>query len=283
MLYTKNVCTFYKYPFLFKNLPQIQDMKFFKPSQQFRSILFLFSYLALFAAPSFSAEHEPGSMQRMTKAAEAAVETQKEMESWLAEKEGLLRSMGDSRLELEHLRYREKKYLFQIKKERRILKELEREKQEVERMLMELEPDLAARVDDLEKTINAGLPFLQQERTDRVTMLRDSLMDHRIGLDMKLRRVLEAYLIEAGYGRGVESSTQRITIKGQPTLVRLFRLGRLGLFYLTMDNAGAGRWRRDKKDWIPLPPSIIPTLNTAMDIAQRKQAAELINLPVENP
>ena len=258
-------------------------MKILKPAQKFQNIFLALLYMAAFSSPAFPAEHEPKVMQRMTRATETAVKTQQEMESWLTEKEQLLQAIGDSRLELEHLRYQEKKYLFQIKKEQKTLKKLEREGQEAERMLMELEPDLAVRVDTLKETIDAGLPFLNQERQERVAMLRESLMDHRLGLDAKLRRVLEAYLIETGYGRDVESSMQRIALAGQTTTVRLFRLGRLGLFYLTMDNTQAGCWSRDRNDWVPLPPAMISTLNTAMDIAQRKQAAEIVDLPVGRP
>jgi len=258
-------------------------MKISKPRQQIRSRLLICLCLLVFPSAALPTENDLEPMQRMSEATEIAADSQKAMESWLAEKEQLLQSMQDSRLELEHLRYREKKYLFQIKKERNILEELDRERQEAERMLMGLEPELAARVDILEQRIDADLPFLKQEREERTAMLRESVMDHRIGLDVKLRRVLEAYLIEAGYGRSVESLTRNIDLAGQPTTVRIFRLGRLGLFYLTMDNSAAGRWSRTNDEWVPLPRSMISPLNTAIDIANRKRAAELVELPAGRP
>lgn len=284
---------FVMYRFILPNRPQrtysIQqvtqktDMNFSKSRRRLRTGLLVFLGLLITPWPALPTENEPAPMQRMTRAASLAVESQKKMESWLAEKDTLLQAVRDDRHELDNLRYLEKKYLFQIKKEQNILSELEKERQETERMLMELEPELAARVDALADSIDADLPFLRQERRERVAMLRESLMDHRLGLDVKLQRVLEAHLIEAGYGRSVEALIRSINLKGEATTVHIFRLGRLGLYYLTMDNTEAGHWSRDKAAWVSLPSSMISTLNTAMNIARRRQAAELVELPVGRP
>ena len=262
---------------------KLTQMLFFRQHRHPLLLQLLFLLLLTLPWTTASADGTPEAMLRMGSATESATAAQQEMNSWLEEKEELLQSIQDARLEREHLRYQEKKYLFQVKKEQEILSELDREQQEMERMLFQLEPELAARVDTLESFIQADIPFLKPEREERVTMLQNSLMDHRLPLSVKLQRILEAYLIEAGYGRNVETVIRSIDLNGRERTVRVFRLGRLGLYFLSTDNSTAGRWNRDRATWELLPSSMIRTLNTAMDICERKRAAEMVNLPVGRP
>jgi len=55
-------------------------------------------------------------------------------------------------------------------------------------------------VDTLDKFVAEDLPFLKEERTQRVEILKHLLTDPQTGVAEKYRRILEAYQIEADYG-----------------------------------------------------------------------------------
>src|SRR5882672_8504689 len=78
---------------------------------------------------------------------------------------------------------------------------LEKQLGEVDVTGREILPLLARMVDSLEKFVTLDLPFLKQERTERVAGLKKVMDDPEAPLAEKYRRVLEAYQIEAEYGR----------------------------------------------------------------------------------
>lgn len=239
----------------------------------------------LFAAMAIGSAHAAGPTATAQKGVHEAIKTeaqaQAQVEKWERErdsKRGKLRSL-ESRLEW--LRFQEDKLTAYTERQERTLAELERRKLELARIQQELEPWLEDVVASLEQAVQSDLPFLPEERTRRLSFLRDSLDDYKLGSAEKLRRVLEALKVEAEYGRSVEVQERTLDIQGSQTLASVFRLGRAGLYYLTQDGTQAGRWSRVSSSWEPLSTSYVATIRRAVDIAQRKRAAEILDLPVE--
>ena len=87
-------------------------------------------------------------------------------------------------------------------------------------------------------------------------------------------------MVEAEYGRTIEVYQDTIKVAGQPLLATIFRLGRIGLFYQTLDHSRSGMFDVASRRWIPLPSSVDNDLRTAIDIGAKRQPVELLSLPL---
>jgi molecular chaperone GrpE (heat shock protein) len=139
-----------------------------------------------------------------------------------------------------------------------------------------LEEVLAA----LRARIDVDQPFLTRERRLRVDRLGNLLGDPGVTVSEKFRKTMEALMVEAEYGRTIEVYQDTITVAGQPLLATIFRLGRIALFYQTLDQRHSGMFDVAAKAWTPLPSSFDRTLRTAIEIGAKRQPVELLNLPL---
>ena len=216
-------------------------------------------------------------------AVKAEQEAGAEAEAWAGEREALRQEIRQAKGELKWLGRQNRRYENYIQRQEEAVSELERRRKELERIKVELEPYLDEVVDSLAAFIQSDLEFLAQERADRAAFLRRSLSDYHLGLSEKLRRVMEALIVEAGYGDGVEKAEAEIEIDGQRVWVDLLRVGRLALYYKTPDGRRLG-WRpAGAADWSDLPAARGRDLSRALEMAQRRRAVELVNLPLGEP
>ena len=139
-----------------------------------------------------------------------------------------------------------------------------------------LEEVLAA----LRTRIDGDQPFLTEERQRRIENLDTLLADPGVTVSEKFRKTMEALMVEAEYGRTIEVYQDTITVDGQPLLATILRLGRIGIFYQTLDHSRSGMFDVAARNWIALPPSFDNGLQTAIDIGAKRQPVELLSLPL---
>ncbi|MEF2230775.1 MAG: DUF3450 domain-containing protein [Pseudodesulfovibrio sp.] len=217
---------------------------------------------------------------QMAGAVAAEARAQAEYTRWSDEKTGVADEIRDMKAMDDWLDFQSGKYAKYIEKQHAVLAELERRKEEAKRIRMELEPFLETVVDRLAAFVEQDLPFLAEERGQRIAFLRATLDDYHLDLSEKLRRVFEALLVETEYGRNVATVTRVLDLDGAPTQVTVFRLGRTALFYQATDGSSAGTWDRKAGAWTPLDQGVARTLRRAKDMAERKRAVELLELPI---
>lgn len=143
-----------------------------------------------------------------------------------------------------------------------------------------LEPYLDELVGRIKKLQANDLPFSLIERERRLADLNETLNGYDVDLAEKLRRLMEVLKIEAGFGRGFEVSEENLTIGAGEATVRVLRLGRVGLYYLTLDGARAGWFNRDRKVWEELPGTYSEAVKEALRMALKQRAFDLVRLPV---
>jgi hypothetical protein len=129
----------------------------------------------------------------------------------------------------------------------------------------------------------ADLPFLQEERAQRVSDLRRVLDDPAQAIGEKFRRVLEAYQVEMEYGRTIETWRGQVAHDGREAVADMLRIGRLALYFLTLDGRTGARWHASTGGWVPLSASDLPRLQRALRVARKEVPPELIALPVHAP
>ncbi|MGY5450623.1 DUF3450 domain-containing protein [Agarivorans sp. MS3-6] len=124
--------------------------------------------------------------------------------------------------------------------------------------------------------IAKDLPFLAQERQQRLHRLNQLLARADVTLAEKYRQVLEAYQIEMEYGDTIEAYSAPL---GQQQ-VNYFRLGRTAWYYQTLNGQNSALWDPIKQQWQVLSQAENLALSDAMAIAWQQQAPSLIHLPL---
>lgn len=150
----------------------------------------------------------------------------------------------------------------------------------IEHTQAEMRPLIRRMVESLEQFIAVDLPFLPEERQDRVAQLQDLLVDPEVSVAELYRRVLEAYQIESDYGRTLEGWRGELAQGEQERVVEFLRLGRLMLFYKTLDGQEQGYWDMQTQSWQVLPSGYRRTLEQGLAIARTEQMPVMLRLPL---
>jgi len=158
--------------------------------------------------------------------------------------------------------------------------ELERRLDESDRLQTGLEDTLGVMLARLETWVATDLPFLPAERRLRLDLLRQELVRPEVPPSEKLRRLLEAFQIEAQYGGTVEVYQDRVRVAADSLYVDILRLGRLSLFWRTPDGARAGEYDRVARAWVDLPGKHHRAIGQAMEMAEHRRAVDLVSLPL---
>lgn len=138
-------------------------------------------------------------------------------------------------------------------------------------------------VDGLERFVELDVPFLLEERMDRIERLRDILEAQDVAVSEKFSQVLNAYQIENEYGRTMETYSAPLDREGAEIEVNYLRFGRLALVYLTRDGASAGAWNQSARQWEPLDATFNSQIDRAIRMAAKQVSVDVIELPLPGP
>jgi len=170
----------------------------------------------------------------------------------------------------------------------RMIEDQQRELTDIEAQLVSLAeteqatlPLLVRMQNMLEQFVAADLPFLPEERTQRVERLARLLDRADVSLAEKYRQILEAYQIEAEYGRTLEAWSGPLIQDGSEREVTFFRLGRVGLYYQTLDGEESGRWNAERSAWEVLDDQYNWSIRKGISVALQQTVPELLELPLD--
>lgn len=149
----------------------------------------------------------------------------------------------------------------------------------IERQIL---PLMTRMIDSLEQFIELDVPFLKDERRERVVKLRSLLGRSDVTVAEKCRRVFEAYQVENDYGRTIESYTDKLELDGASFDAEFLRIGRLGLLYSTVGADRVGYWNPEQRRWAPLDPSPWKRLiRDGLRVARQEVAPQLVSIPFD--
>ena len=148
-------------------------------------------------------------------------------------------------------------------------------------------PLMRSMADNLEQFIALDLPFHQQERLGRAIKVKQTVASSSYRLPEQYRAVLTAYQQELEYGRSIEAWRGELPFtnddgKQETLVVEFLRIGRLALYFQTMDGKRSGRWNRDNKRWEELPRRYNLDIKQGLRIAQNQQAPQMLALPMNH-
>lgn len=141
-------------------------------------------------------------------------------------------------------------------------------------------PLLQRMYQSLERFVALDLPFQLEERQDRLAQLKALLARPNVSVAEKYRRVLEAYQIESDYGRTLEGWRGALEQDTGTRVVDFLRLGRVMLFYQTLDGSEQGYWDQAQQAWVDLPDRYRRALEEGLNIARQQQTPVMLRLPL---
>ena len=139
-------------------------------------------------------------------------------------------------------------------------------------------PPLAQKMlDTLETFIKLDTPFRIEERRGRVDLVRSSLSKPKVTASEQVRQVLEAYNIEAEYGRKIDTYEDKLA---DGTVVNILVIGRIGMFYQTKDERSSGRWNNETGTWEELSASYRKPIRDGIRMAKKLAPTDMLLMPV---
>jgi hypothetical protein len=171
----------------------------------------------------------------------------------------------------------------QIDSQSQEIADLNRSIDQVSVIERQVTPLMMRMVESLEQFVELDVPFLLEERRNRVAFLATLLERSDVTVAEKFRRVLEAYEIENDYGRNIEAYKGSLEVAGGSREVDFLRIGRTALLYQTVDAEIFGMWDQAKREWVPLPAEYRNQIKNGIRIARKQVAPDLLLLPVAAP
>jgi hypothetical protein len=142
-------------------------------------------------------------------------------------------------------------------------------------------PLMTRMVDGLEQFVKLDLPFLESERANRISTLRETLDRADVAVSEKLSQVLRAYQIENEYGRTMESYGSTISLGGAERKVDVLKVGRIALVYQTPDGEETGRFNPVSRQWEPLDDDFKTPVRNGIRMANKQLSVNLLEVPVQ--
>ncbi|GAB2687587.1 DUF3450 domain-containing protein [Aliiglaciecola sp. 3_MG-2023] len=144
----------------------------------------------------------------------------------------------------------------------------------------QITPLMIRMIDGLAQFVELDVPFLGEERANRIIDLRNMMDRADVAPSEKFRRVMEAYQVEMDYGRTLEAYPGLHTIEGQERNVDFLRIGRTALIYQTRDASMQGIWNKQTRQWEPLSSDYRTQITKGLRMAKKQMAPDLLMLPV---
>lgn len=236
--------------------------------------------LALLPPVAAAQSADPPLQETVGQAVTTRAATQERQDAWAAEKNDLLARYRAAAANVTWLEQRRDAARARVAATAGRVAELERRLAEADRLEDSMQDTLLVLVGRLEQSVERSLPFLAEERAARLANLDEVLARPDVPAAEKLRRVLEALQVEAGYGGSVEVAQDQLTVAGEVIHADVLRLGRVALLWRTPDGARAGVYDPGEAAWVELGTGERRRIGLAMEMASRLRAVEVLELPL---
>lgn len=147
----------------------------------------------------------------------------------------------------------------------------------------QITPLMMRMIDGLEQFVALDLPFLNEERANRLDGLREMMDRADVAASEKFSQILRAYQIENEYGRTMESYADEIDTTEGSRIVDVLKVGRIALIYQTSDGEETGAWDVSKGTWVALDDSYKTPIRNGIRMARKQLSVDMLILPIAGP
>lgn len=246
-------------------------------------VMFVLASAVLFNPVITCAEQISQALKITVDTNQAAKDSQKEINKLDDKTMQMLEAYRAAIKETESLRIYNKQLKELIASQEEEALSLEKQMQDIEQTQRKIVPLIYRMIDTLEQFVDLDVPFLPKERAERIQKLRERMRRADIPISEKYRQVLEAYQVENDYGRNIEAYRSELKMNGGTRLFDFLRIGRVALFYQTIDSYESGYWDRESGSWKVLPHSYRYALQKGLQMARKRAAPDLLTLPISAP
>ena len=242
----------------------------------------LFITVALLACGVSSANLDK-SLSVVSETNTRAVTSQKKIDSLASETRGLLeeyRELSDGAQYQDA--YAEELKSLEFSQGKKIA-DLQRQIAQAKITRQRIVPLMRSMAEALEKFVILDLPFHQEERIASVLLLKKRLQQPDVSVSSRFSLLLDAYQLEQEYGGTVEAWRAPLQYEGTQLSVQFLRVGRVALYFQTLDGERSGYWNKLERSWIELKPDFKRELTQALAVANKRVAPQLLSLPMIMP
>ncbi len=246
------------------------------------AVLAALGALAAMSAGAQNTAPVKSTLQQEQATDKSAADAQKQVDQLTDQKDTAADKYAQAMAEADSLEAFNKQLSDQVKSQEQEINSVQKQLTEIETTSREVQPLMERMVDSLGNFVALDVPFLKNERMERVNRLRDLMKRADVTISEKYRQVLEAYQIELDYGTSFDTYEGRLGDGPNARTVNFVRLGRVTLLYQTLDGSETGYWDAQKKNWV-VDNSYAAAATQAMKVASSGSQPELLTLPVPAP
>ena len=214
----------------------------------------------------------------------AAQKSQKKVDKLAGETGDLLTDYKTVMKQVDGLRVYNARLEKQIANQLKRIDDIETSIDQVTVIQRQVTPLVIRMIDSLEQFVGLDVPFLMEERKERIAFLRSSIDRSDLSVAEKFRQVLEAYKIENEFGRKVTAYKGSLSIDGVERDVNFFQVGRIALLYQTTDTEISGVWDKAGGEYIQLDKGEYRNaILKGLRIARKQASIDILKLPISAP
>ena len=232
--------------------------------------------------PTPPAQFLAAAVDEQARADKEAVSSQERVSELDDETQKLLAQYRTALGEKESIEAYSEQLKVQVQSQLEDIASIERQLDEVETTAREVVPLTQKMLDTLGAFVELDVPFLIEERRNRVKTLKEVMDRADVTLSEKYRRVVEAYQIEMEYGRTLEAYDGHLGEGDGARTVSFLRVGRVALLYQTLDGNETGYWDADSRSWA-VNDDYRRAFEHGVGVAKKLTAPDLIRVPVHAP
>jgi hypothetical protein len=219
-----------------------------------------------------------GVISEQVKTEEAARASQKRVEQLDEETTKMLADYRQMLAESTSLKSYNEQLAAQVKSQDEQVADMTQQLGQIETTSREVLPMMDKMLATLDQFVKLDVPFLIEERTNRVAQLKDMMTRADVSTSEKYRRIVEAYQIEMEYGRTIEAYQGKV---GDKT-VDFLRAGRVSLMYQTLDGRETGYWDANQKTW-KQDGKYGDAIRAGLKVAKKQAAPDFVTVAVRAP
>jgi hypothetical protein len=214
----------------------------------------------------------------------AAQTSQKNVDKLASETGDLLQDYKTIMKQVDGLRVYNARLEKQLANQLKRINDIENSIGQVTVIQRQVTPLVIRMIDGLEQFVTLDVPFLMDERMERIEFLRANVDRSDLSVAEKFRQVLEAYKIENEFGRKVTAYKGSLSIDGVDRDVNFFQVGRVALMYQTTDTEISGAWDQAAGDYVQLDKGEYRNaILKGLRVARKEASIEILKLPISAP
>lgn len=214
----------------------------------------------------------------------AAKSSQQQVDAIADEADELFQNFKRVNKQIEGLKVYNAQLDAQLTDQHQTITDLESSIENATLMERQITPLTLKMINALEQFVTLDMPFLLDERRDRIARLHANQSRSDLSSAEKFRQVLEAYKIESEYGARIDSYTDTVMVDGKPREVILLRVGRIALIYQTPDQQITAAWDQRSRSWQVLDSGDYRSaVAEGIRIARKRAAVDMLQLPIPAP